>query len=1722
MAFDPTQPFEVVEDPQAQAGGAPRFDPSQAFEVVDDGQTGLIEGVGNSIKRGWTMSQMASEMEKPAPDPQRVAALQQEMQAAPPSDEYMTVMDDRRAPEESWTAFKSAPVKVLAELMGESFSAFAGQMIEKAPNRVAIGIPLGAAAGAPLAGIGAVPGGFIGAGAGFAEASGAASYSLEMAGGVLEALEEAGVPLDNPEALGQALQDPQRMQLAREFAQRKAVPIAIFDGASAVIGGRMFGGGKVTSAMQRLGQGMAETFTQAAMGASGEASGQLAQSGGITSGRAILAEGVAEIPTGLVEIGAGQLSQAGATANQPAATAPAAAPAAAPQPAPFTPPPAVETVVVEEVFGEPTTAAAEPAAAAAPAFDPSQPFEVVQEPSETIVTESPAAPKIFRGVSPDVDYSSGDQFWSESREVAENYAGQTGTEGTIDEATPETLPKNLYTATDKPTLKDELELKNEPFAPEFDAEAKAVLQARGFEGIRYESGTDLGGEQAAEFHVFGKPKQQAAQQPAPMPVQETAAAKRAAARPAPAVAPTPFVLPRELSRSAPRYGMATISFSSDLDRAAYVLANDAIKPSKAAPKFRAAVEAAGLSVSEVVEHGKKVKAAIKQEAGGGAAPRSQVDIRLPEVPFAATPDTPAKRSRTRIKKMTAQSGAIDLSIVEDLVEYGKTVYRAGMSFGKWAGQMVKEFGQSIASFLRQAFDRIVQAYKDSPYSDTTGAVGDVRPKAKPRRFEQKAAQAPGISEEARAQMGDDPYVPITLRGVAEQAKAWIAENGIEAAERRILGLADEGQTPTPLDFAIGLELTGNLSAMRQNNRAASVVRTMSRRATSLGQTISTLAMLSRLTPEGIVFYANQIIEQHIGSLSPERQAEIAAAQKDVAELEKTVVKTRRDSAHDAILEGTQGGEKIADKIRRRIPDKNKSRVTLTSVRSVLTSQATKAEATKQITQILTESGISQSEATALATAITNRFYKVLEDARKSLANSRKPTNGKGRATIDKLLTQLKDGKITDQEFVATLGQLVGVPGLTPELRKKLDNLTRQYKAATDDDIALVLAARIFEEVHGLVPADFWVKLRAVSYLSMLFSPRTWIRNLGGNQIQWLTDIGIDSAISMVFDPIASIFTGKRTTAGVYVGTRIKALLAPVQDVIKGYKWNAKQNPSANVIDNIFAGLGHLRVLAKLTTQNKFDIVDAKEVGRRIFSNKFMQLWEGALSIALGGGDRAFWMSGFRASLARREAAAKKNGTWTGQPTPEDVDAAYADAMYAIYQNPNVLSKNSNKIRQALNRLSTFGKTDQFGLGTGLLAFTQVPGSLSLRGLIEMSPLGLVTALYEGMRPVLFKASGGRAGGNFRQEEFNKALSRAMIGSGAFYAGGYYLYAMGIVTGSREEDDDLEAMRRASGMGAYRINVSALKRMLGSGNFYVRQTAQDGDLIVSYDWAQPVAITFAAGAELAKMVEENDRNGIKKGLAGKVGMAAISLAAGAKSLEELPLLSGLSSFMKTWGYSGPLDAVVNTVSGMPSMFVPQLVRQANQLMDNTVRETRGDEGMVRAFSRIAANTPGVADQFPPRMDIMGQAIERYQYGGNTVFNVLINPALTSRVKINPALQEVARLMQTTGEASQAPRQVGRSVAINGENINLSNEQISAYQYYLGNYTMSMFNWRMASPRYARLPDTEKVKLLSQDLEDVNAATKSALFGHDVRRLTRRQRVMRANLVNSPLGQSMPPR
>ena len=100
--------------------------------------------------------------------------------------------------------------------------------------------------------------------------------------------------------------------------------------------------------------------------------------------------------------------------------------------------------------------------------------------------------------------------------------------------------------------------------------------------------------------------------------------------------PIEFALPAELSKSAPRYGMASLAFESDLDKAAYILHSDKLKgrQSKAAPKFRAALEAAGIDPDELAaKRGPVVKEAIKDavtdETGSARAPQSAMEIQVP-------------------------------------------------------------------------------------------------------------------------------------------------------------------------------------------------------------------------------------------------------------------------------------------------------------------------------------------------------------------------------------------------------------------------------------------------------------------------------------------------------------------------------------------------------------------------------------------------------------------------------------------------------------------------------------------------------------------------------------------------------------------------------------------------------------------------------------------------------------------------------------------------------------------------------------------------------------------------------------------------------------------------------------------------------------------------------------------------------------------------------------
>jgi hypothetical protein len=1266
---------------------------------------------------------------------------------------------------------------------------------------------------------------------------------------------------------------------------------------------------------------------------------------------------------------------------------------------------------------------------------PSSPPLAIAQPPQPVAGEAVAAPvRLFRGIAKTVDYTTGDEFYSASQDVAGEYAAQDGKQGEVVETTLADVAKNPYRVFDKAEAAAALGIDMPVTDVGFDAAIKAKLQPMGHDAVIYEAGTDFEGGGEMEVHKF-----------------------------APAVQPNP-------------------------------------QPSPAS-------ESAGSS--------KNVAATAQPAAAKGDGGKAKARIR---------------------KNLNPNSGAADATILLDLVDYGKQFYRAGMTFGKWSAQMVAEFGQAVARYLRMAYDRIVKAYKDSPYSSEAGSVGDVRPKQEQESLNRRAKADTGLSDEAKAAMGDGIYDVMPLYGegnIMDQAIAEIERlGGTDAAAAKVVELEGRPGGLEPIEMAMAIHLARQLDATNPT-MAGNMVRIASTKGRSMGQANAAIKLFAEIDTATINHYAQTLVEQEASSVSEDYARLIADAGKDLREAKAEFYKEKLRIIHASILELQAKGEKIITKIREAIPDNARRTKMLDDIRTILKGDIGRQEAIREVAKLMKDNGIPPTSAQAWSNSIVSNVFKLTGKAKAALARDMAKKHSWRVRSWKKLLGEVENGEISDTDFLANLTALSGFPHISRATGAKLKKWAAEYKTAKDQRLKEIIAFQIWEEIHSQVPPEIAMQLRAFAYLSMLSYPLTWVKNIGGNAILFGANTAKDALIGTVIDPaVAALRTGKRASVGYgNLGVRIKGLAEPVRVIRRGMKYEQEVNPNATTWERFRVGLRHLRLLSKMTSQNKWDISDAKEAGRRMFGDKFMfgvfgdkvqapglmRLWESGLSVALGGPDRAFWEAEFRASLAQREAAAKTNGEWTGMHTHADMEAAFEDAARAIFQNANPISQGLGKIRGGLNWLSTLGLTEQFGLGTVLIAFTQVPGSILVRGAFDWSPLGFTNAAYQWLRPSIFRATAGRFGGQFDQRKFNNAMAEALLGTSGLVGAGFWLASMGILTASEDDDRDVADANKAQRIMPFSVNLSALGRVL-AGDLN-KQQPQTGDFTVRYDWAQPLAIAVASGAEMAVQLE---RARIK-GLTGIEAANSVKtvLTAGLKSLEEQPLVSGMASFARTWGFSGLYDAIAMTALKAPSMFIPQIARRSAQYMDNTVRETRGGDFVTRPFQQIAASLPYLSSQYPARIDVTGKPMERFPDAGNTWYNLTINPIVTSRVRLDPVLQEATRLMNMTGERSQFPRQVGRTTEINGKKVELTNDQITRYNYYVGNMTMAMLQYRMGRAKYQRSSDDEKARLFAKDLSDVAAVARVGVFGADRRKLSPDQRQILREFLKSPIAQSNPP-
>lgn len=623
--------------------------------------------------------------------------------------------------------------------------------------------------------------------------------------------------------------------------------------------------------------------------------------------------------------------------------------------------------------------------------------------------------------------------------------------------------------------------------------------------------------------------------------------------------------------------------------------------------------------------------------------------------------------------------------------------------------------------------------------------------------------------------------------------------------------------------------------------------------------------------------------------------------------------------------------------------------------------------------------------------------------------------------------------------------------LTPELAKKLVDMaseTRKMEAGWQKSFE---TAKMMKLIADEIPVGIGKKLSLIHTSLLLLNPKTWMRNLIGNsgfsaleQVSDLTAAGLDSAMSLV--------TGVRTKVPPSILVQSKGAL---RGGIEGWKET-------------------LEGVNTLAAKTQFDIPQTA-----VFKGGVGKALETMLNVSLRVPDRVFYQAAYDGSLYQQIKAANITAKKKGlepvlKATSAMKEVAHYDALYRTFQDDSTIATLLSGLKRGLNKVT--GNED-FGLGDVIIKFPKTPGNLLARG-IDYSPVGFFNTVFQAVRPLIGKRT-------FNQKAFVESFSRALVGSTTLVGTGAILHQLGVLTGKSDDDRDVAASKQANALGDYRINASALKRFVMSGMDPEQAKMQKGDTLVSYDWFQPAAAGIAMGANIAQ----------NKGLEASsfLGQIADGVLKGADTLTQQPVLKNLLNFSEDVGYYGVFGAAGRQLATLPASFVPTLLNQVRQLLDNDARNTYSPDSFEYAWNLTKNRIPGLAQTLPQRVDPYGNDQEVYQGGTNNLFNVLFNPMFVNQYKDDPAISMVLDVFSETGDRGAVPDAKKQKQTINGEEKQLGPKTYYKFQKFAGEKTRFYLTALAEDPEFQALQPEQKSKYIANMIRDIQVASKIIVLG-----------------------------
>lgn len=573
-------------------------------------------------------------------------------------------------------------------------------------------------------------------------------------------------------------------------------------------------------------------------------------------------------------------------------------------------------------------------------------------------------------------------------------------------------------------------------------------------------------------------------------------------------------------------------------------------------------------------------------------------------------------------------------------------------------------------------------------------------------------------------------------------------------------------------------------------------------------------------------------------------------------------------------------------------------------------------------------------------------------------------------------------------------------------------------------------AKIQSMLMEKIPPTAGQSIKAWMRISMLFNPKTQVRNVAGNAVVIPVNIAGDFIASGI-DKVISKKTGVRTTGNINI-----------KNYGKGFK------------KGIYESYNDFRngINTRNIEGNRFEVSEGKSFKDEGIG-KALNAVDSALSFVLDAGDRGFYEATFINSINNQMVL--NNVT---EPTLDMIEIATNEALQRTWQDNNNYTEAVLKIRNILNMANIKG----YGLGDVIIPFAKTPANLT-KAIVDYSPVGLVKAITLDAKTFKNSLENGQYTPQL-QHKLVQNIGKGMAGT-FLYVLGYALAKAGIATGEADDDKDVKNfMKNSLGISSYSIKI--------------------GDKTFTYDWAQPIATPLAIMTNYVKYSEENPDASI-------IDKAIKALNIGTEQLLEQSFMESLNTVLN--GNGTTLENLTQAILELPARAVPTLFKQIADVIDGTQRTTfEYDKPIQSAVNSVVAKLPVASKSLPIARDTLGNEIKKYG-GENNWFNVFFNPSNVNKGELDKAGEEIYRLYQETGETSIFPITAPYYINSNGEKITMTSEERSEYQKITGNYAQKSIKELLSNKNYKSLSDEKKADLISTIISDSNAKAKYEILG-----------------------------